>query len=159
MKKWTVLCLCLLLALALGCGGNAAQTPEAAENTPEPQAEVVTITPPEAGVPLVQLTSLDYDQATEQVLVNFVRMQFKGDETDYQIVAEGDGEIQQLKLGKDALIDLPMKDDFAKTVTVTSVEFPTEYNDYLAANEGATLLFTMTENNGEITSLRHFYTP
>ena len=160
MKKWMVLCLCLILALALGCAAPKAET-EAPAGQPEAEtpAEVVTVTPPEEGVPLIQLTSLDYDEANQQVLVNFVRMQFKGDESDYQIVADGEGAEEQLKLGKSALIDFPMRDDFAKTVTVTTGEFIQEYTDFMAANEGAALLFTMTETDGEITSLRNFYTP
>ncbi|MEG1524457.1 MAG: hypothetical protein RRZ24_01615 [Clostridia bacterium] len=165
MKKLAIVCLCAVLALSLfACAKkDTAGKPETmgAETTPQQTDTAENYVPTaDEDTALIQLDSIDYNEADGTVLANITHMAFvpapEGEpETAYQIIG---GESKQLPINKEALIDFPLADNEAQTVTLLVDEFVQEFMTYTNTHD-TKLLFIYEEANGELTKLVHFYTP
>lgn len=166
MKKiWTMVLICCLLAVTvIGCSNQEAvpAAPEATpEITPTPVPEVVI---PEVEVPIIRLDSIDYQKKDDSdpgtYLINVTHIMFNPDpegELDTDYILE-EGETAQMKMSKDAVVDFPMLDNEALTVTVTLEELTSEFQAYVAATEDKPL-FTVEQSGDEVVRLSHFYLP
>ena len=175
MKKLLTLMLALLLTVCVGCKKAeevvASEEPEMSEAvaapTAAPEAKPEAFEEPDESMPLIQLENIDYDSEKEQIILILSRQTFipapadENPEQDFQIIeASPSGETESLLLAKDAVIEFPLPDPSMGTVSILPEEMTEEYESYLAANPGARLLFSITEDgDGEVSSLIHFYTP
>lgn len=166
MKKMSILCLALCLGAALwsvGCTQQTEQPPTAeAQATAAPAAEETTApvvyTEP---ITVLRLDSIDYNQEKDTYLLNVTPLeyQFEADTVESeQDVQVKEGEPKQYTLSKDAVIDFPMIEDLAKTVTLLPGELAEEYNAFVTKFDDKPL-FIAEMSDQAITRLTYFYQP
>ena len=164
MKRISIICLalCLTAMFLLGCGPQTQQPPEAtaetdgtpaAEATPEP----VIYTEP---VNALRLDSIDYDQEKDAYLLNVTPIAYTFGEAENSVQSHTakEGESKQLVLGKDAVVDFPLLDNLAQTVTLLPGELAEEYLAYVEKYDEKPL-FIAEESGNTVTRLTHFYLP
>lgn len=175
MKKLLIVLFVILMVVSAGCKKAeelpAEEQPVVSAPVSEPTAEVApkpeTFEEPDESMPLIQLENIDYDSEKSQIVLivshqNFIPAPAEGDpEKDYQIIdLSENGETERIYLAKDAEIEFPLPDPTKGTVSILPEEMAEEYDFYLSSNPGARLLFSITKDeDGEVSSLIHFYTP
>ena len=164
MKKTGIICLalCLTALLLFGCG-NQAQQGQAAEATPEGSAdleqtpEVVVYTEP---VEVLRLDSIDMDLETQRLLLNITPVTYKFEDAaeGEQEVETQEGEPKQLILSEEAVIDFPLLDNLAQTVTLLPGELTQEYLAFVQEMDEKPEF--IAEMEGDVVNrLTYFYLP
>lgn len=162
MKRIFFVLVCTVLVMgSIACTKKEPAANGQAETSaaPEATAEAVVVVPTEEKQ-IISLDNLDYDAEKQTLIAKVTHMTFTpaatGElDTDYRITS---GEAGTYAFAPNALIDFPLADNPATTVTLEVGELSDEFLNYKKANDGD-LLFEMQLEGDVITKLVHFYLP
>ncbi len=164
MKRISIICLalCLTAMFLPGCANQPQQQPEATtetEATPTAEATPAAVLYTEP-VNALRLDSIDYDQEKNEYQLNVTPIEytFAAEKEGKQTYTTKENEPKKLVLDKDAVVDFPMLDNAAQTVTLLPGELTEEYLAYVETYDEKPL-FIAEESGDTVTRLTHFYLP